>query len=295
MNMNLTVKRVVAGVVLGVAVLIGPGVWQLQAQTRPVASVTTNVDQQSAEQTRNEFRQVLRQFPPALGRVMVLDPTLLTNKGYLEAYPALLQYLSSHPEIARDPTYYLRDFVESAYSFEREPVDPAVAVKREAVNMWRNMFNSIMLFAGFTMFALALGWMIKYVIDHRRWLRTSKTQSEVHTKLLERMTSSEDLKAYMESEAGQRFLQASPLAMEAANQQTVGAPFSRILWSVQVGVVMIALGIGFLFVRRGLDTEIYQMVGAWGTLAIALGVGFAISAAASYVISSRLGLLDQKR
>ncbi len=295
MNMNLTVKRVVAGVVLGVAVLIGPGVWQLQAQTRPVASVTTNVDQQSAEQTRNEFRQVLRQFPPALGRVMVLDPTLLTNKGYLEAYPALLQYLSSHPEIARDPTYYLRDFVESAYSFEREPVDPAVAVKREAVYMWRNMFNSIMLFAGFTMFALALGWMIKYVIDHRRWLRTSKTQSEVHTKLLERMTSSEDLKAYMESEAGQRFLQASPLAMEAANQQTVGAPFSRILWSVQVGVVMIALGIGFLFVRRGLDTEIYQMVGAWGTLAIALGVGFAISAAASYVISSRLGLLDQKR
>lgn len=295
MNMNLTVKRVVAGVVLGVAVLIGPGVWQLQAQTRPVASVTTNVDQPSAEQTRNEFRQVLRQFPPALGRVMVLDPTLLTNKGYLEAYPALLQYLSSHPEIARDPTYYLRDFVESAYSFEREPVDPAVAVKREAVYMWRNMFNSIMLFAGFTMFALALGWMIKYVIDHRRWLRTSKTQSEVHTKLLERMTSSEDLKAYMESEAGQRFLQASPLAMEAANQQTVGAPFSRILWSVQVGVVMIALGIGFLFVRRGLDTEIYQMVGAWGTLAIALGVGFAISAAASYVISSRLGLLDQKR
>jgi hypothetical protein len=137
--------------------------------------------------------------------------------------------------------------------------------------------------------------MIKYITDHRRWLRTTKTQSEVHTKLLERMTSSEDLKAYMESDAGQRFLQASPLAMEAANQQTVGAPFSRILWSVQVGVVMIALGIGFLFVRRGLESEVQQMIGAWGTLAIALGVGFAISAAASYVISSRLGLLDQNR
>jgi hypothetical protein len=293
--MNLTVNRIVASVVVGVAALVGPAVWQGQAQTRPVASVTSNVDQQSADQTRNEFRQVLRQFPPALGRVLVLDPTLLTNKGYLEAYPALLQYLSSHPEIARDPTYYLRDFVESAYSFEREPVDPDVAVKREAVIMWRNMFESVMIFAGFTMFALALGWIIKYIVDHRRWLRTTKTQSEVHTKLLERMTSTEDLKSYMESEAGQRFLQASPLAMEAANQQTVGAPFSRILWSVQVGVVMIALGIGFLFVRRGLETEVQQMIGAWGTLAIALGVGFAISAGASYVISSRLGLLDQNR
>jgi hypothetical protein len=293
--MHLTVRRIVAGVVVGVAALVGPAVWQGQAQTRPVASVTTNVDQQSAEQTRSEFRQVLRQFPPALGRVLVLDPTLLTNKGYLEAYPALLQYLATHPEIARDPTYYLRDFVESAYSFERDPLDPDVAVKREVMSMWRNMFESVMVFAGFTMFALALGWMIKYITDHRRWLRTTKTQSEVHTKLLERMTSSEDLKAYMESEAGQRFLQASPLAMEAANQQTVGAPFSRILWSVQVGVVMIALGIGFMFIRRGLETEVQQMIGAWGTLAIALGVGFAISAAASYVISSRLGLLDQNR
>jgi len=293
--MNLTVKRLVAGVVVGVAVLVGPAVWQGQAQTRPVASVTTNVDQQSAEQTRSEFRQVLRQFPPALGRVLVLDPTLLTNKGYLEAYPALLQYLASHPEIARDPTYYLRDFVESAYSFERDPLDPDVAVRREVMSMWRNMFESVIVFAGFMLFAFTISWIIKYVVDHRRWLRTSRTQSEMHAKLLERMTSSEDLKAYMESEAGQRFLQASPLAMEAANQQTVGAPFSRILWSVQVGVVMIALGIGFLFVGRGLEPEVQQMIGAWGTLAIALGVGFAISAAASYVISSRLGLLDQNR
>lgn len=293
--MNLTVQRFVAGVVVAGAVVIGPAVWQAQAQTRPVPSVTTNQDQQSAEQTRNEFRQVLRQFPPALGRVLVLDPTLLTNKGYLEAYPALLEYLSAHPEIARDPMYYLRDYVDSAFSFERTPVDPAVQLRRDAVNLWRSTFESMMVLGGFALFAFALGWAIKYITEHRRWLRTTKTQSEVHAKLLERMTSNDDLKTYMESEAGQRFLQASPLAMEAANQQAVGAPFSRILWSVQVGIVLVALGIGFMFVRRGLETEVQQMIGAWGTLAIALGVGFAISAAASYVISSRLGLLDQKR
>jgi hypothetical protein len=157
------------------------------------------------------------------------------------------------------------------------------------------MFNDVIVFAGFILFAFTFSWIVKYIVDHRRWLRTTKTQSEVHGKLLERMTASEDLKSYMESEAGQRFLQASPLALETSNQQSVGAPFSRILWSVQVGVVMVALGIGFMFVRRGLEPEVQQLIGAWGTLAIALGIGFAISAAASYVISSKLGLLDQKR
>ncbi len=289
--MKLTAKRCVAGVVMAGAVVLGPAMGQAQAQM-PAAAQSFG-PAKSAEETRDELRQVLQQYPPSLGRVLVLDPTLLSNKAYLESYPPLLQFLTTRPEVARDPNYFLADFRTSANTYG--PGNPEMDLRRDSVNAWRNMFESVLLFAGFTMFALALGWMIKYVTDHRRWLRASKTQSDMHSKLLERMTSTDDLKSYMESEAGQRFLQASPIAMEAANQQTVGAPFSRILWSVQVGVVMMALGIGFLFVRRGLETEVYQMVGAWGILAIALGVGFAISAAASYVISSRLGLLDQKR
>lgn len=295
--MNLTVRRLVAG---GIVVMMAAGVSvgsvglavPVQAQVPPpvpVPPVTMSI--QSAEQTRSDFRQVLRQYPPALGRVLLLDPTLLTNKAYLEPYPVLLQFLASHPEVARDPVYFLGHLSDSAYITERTPGD---AVRRDAINMWRNTFTDLLVFSGFALFAFSLGWVIKYVVDHRRWLRTTKTQAEVHAKLLERMTSGDDLRNYMESEAGQRFLQASPLALESANQQSVGAPFSRILWSVQVGVVMIALGVGFLIVKRGLETEVAQMVGAWGTLAIALGVGFAISSAASYVISSRLGLIDKK-
>lgn len=291
--MNLTAKRFVSGVVMAGAAVLGPAVWQAQAQTTQAAAANSFAQARSAEETRDDLREVLRQYQPALGRVLLLDPTLLNNKAYLEAYPALLALINSRPEIARDPNYFLADFRSSAVSWG--PADPAIEARREAVNAWRNMFEAMLMLAGFSLFAFALGWMIKYVTDHRRWLRTSKTQTEVHTKLLERMTSSDDLKAYMESEAGQRFLQASPLAIETSNQQAVGAPFSRILWSVQVGVVLVALGIGFMFVRRGLELEVQQMVGAWGTIAIALGVGFAISAAASYVISSRLGLLDQKR
>lgn len=290
--MNLTVQRVVAGVIVGVAALMGPAVSQVQAQAQPqAAAAQAPVVVRQAEQVREEFRSVLRQYPPALGRVLLLDPTLLASQTYLEPYPALRQFLSTHPEVARDPIYFLGHLSQSTWAEERNPGD---VVRREALNAWRNTFNDLIVFGGFVLFAFTLGWIVKYVVDHRRWLRTTRTQSEVHAKLLERMTSSDDLKAYMNSEAGQRFLQASPLALESANQQSVGAPFSRILWSVQVGVVMIALGIGFMFVRRGLEPEVQQLVGSWGTLAIALGIGFAISAAASYVISSKLGLLDKK-
>ena len=31
------------------------------------------------------------------------------------------------------------------------------------------------------------------LVDHRRWLRQSKVQTEVHTKLLDRFTSNDDL------------------------------------------------------------------------------------------------------
>lgn len=247
---------------------------------------------QTAEFTRGEFRSLMEKYPPALGRVLVLDPTLLTNEDYLKSYPALQQYLAKHPEIPRDPRYFLIDYLDARL----QPTDPAWQQRQQAINAWRSMFDGVLFFSGFTLFVLSLGWLIKYVVDHRRWLRLSKTQSEVHAKLMERFTSSEDLRAYMESPAGQSFLRASPLSTEpvAASAGAVIAPLNRILWSVQVGVVAVAVGIGFLFVRRGLDPEVAQMVGTWGTLAIALGVGFAASAAAAYVLSSRLGLLDNR-
>ncbi len=295
--MNLTMRRMMVGAGMAAALVLVPVAQErVQAQQAPQATSGVSADaQQSAEQTRNEFRQLLRQFPPSLGRVLLLDPTLLTNRAYLEPYPALLQFLTAHPQVARDPGYFLGHLADSGPWVEPQLRDPAIATQREAINAWRSMFSSMTTFAVFVVILGTLSWLIKYIVDHRRWLRATKTQSEVHAKLLERMTTTDDLKAYMDSEAGQRFLQASPLALESANQQSVGAPFSRILWSVQVGVVLIALGVGFLVVRRGMSGEVTQFIGAWGTLAIALGVGFAISAAASYVISSKLGLLDQKR
>jgi hypothetical protein len=281
-----------AAVVVGGAMVGGPAIGAAQT-TRAIVETTTAATGQSADDTRREFRELLETLPPGVGRVMLVDPTLITNDTYLSTYPALKAYLASHPEVARDPNYFLGHLASSAFQYERGLVAPEVALRREAISQWRGMFDSLLFFSGFLTVLFTLGWLIKYIVDHRRWLRVSRTQADVHAKLIERMTSSEELKGYMDSAAGQQFLQGIMMPSEPVQgRMPVGAPFNRILWSAQAGAVMVALGIGFLVVRRGLEQEIAQIVGAWGTLSIAVGVGFVISAAAAYVISSRLGLLE---
>src|SRR5215467_7240082 len=66
----------------------------------------------NAPETQQRLQQLLQQYPPSLGRVMALDPTLLTNESYLETYPALAQFLTQHPEIAHNPGYFLGQFRE---------------------------------------------------------------------------------------------------------------------------------------------------------------------------------------
>ena len=72
------------------------------------------------------------------------------------------------------------------------------------------------------------------IVTSRRWNKLSKVQYEVHSKLLDRFTSNEDLLAYMQTPAGRRFLESAPIRCPTSRDRC-GAPFSRILWSVQAG------------------------------------------------------------
>ncbi len=67
----------------------------------------------------------------------------------------------------------------------------------------------------FCIFVSLLVWVVRTVVDHRRWLRQSRVQVEVHTKLLDRLTSNEDLLAYAQTPAGSRFLESAPLELGA--------------------------------------------------------------------------------
>jgi hypothetical protein len=236
-----------------------------------------------AEATRESLMQVLQKHPPSVGRVLKLDPTLMQNEAYLSTYPDLREFLAEHPEIPQNAGYYL-DGVRS-FSDNLQQWSPR-----------QRMTEAILAgLAGFTAFAVAIAtliWLIRTSLEHRRWNRLSKIQAEVHTKLMDRFSSNDELLTYVQTPSGRRFLESGPSPLQEM-PTAMSAPFSRILWSVQLGAVLLVSGIGLLFLSGRAIDEAREFFYIAGCLATALGAGFLVSAVASYAISRRLGLLDR--
>lgn len=238
-----------------------------------------------ARETRDQLMEVLRQYPPSLAEVLRLDPSLLTSEQYMATYPGLAAFVARHPEVARNPGYFFG--TEHVRSWED------YGPRAEAVQVWRNVIDGIQIFTVMVTIAGSMIWLVKTLVDHRRWLRQSKVQTEVHTKLMDRFTSNDDLLAYIQSPTGRKFLESAPISLDAdATPRNIGAPFGRIFWSVQAGAVLLLTGFGLQFVgQRQQWEEIGQPLSSMGILVVAIGLGFLISAAASYFLSRRLGLL----
>ncbi len=235
-----------------------------------------------AYRTRQEFQQLLRRYAPSLIEVFRLDPSLLTNQTFLAPYPALAMFLSRHPEIAHNPRFFVGDV--PAY---REDL-----VRDRSSETFRDVLAGIAVFTGVSIALTVICWILKTFIDHRRWLRISKVQSEVHSKLLDRFTSNQDLLAYIQTPAGRHFLESAPISVDAG-PRALSAPLGRILFSVQAGTVLALAGMGLHFVSRSVGEEIAQSLFVVGVLALAVGIGLVLSAGIAYVLSRRLGLLTQ--
>jgi hypothetical protein len=242
------------------------------------------VDERSAQDTRQRLNEILRDYyPPSLTQVLRLDPTLLNNPGYLAPYPALAAYIAQHPEVSRHAAFYLGppNFNDDNRG------DP----NSQAIREFGEVMGNALFLCGIIAFFVTVGWLGRLIVEHRRWLRATKTQTDAHSKLLERLTSNEDLLAYIQTPAAQHFLEAAPIPLDAT-PRSIGAPISRILWSVQAGIVLAVVGLGLWFVRYRIFDEISGPLMLVSTLAMALGVGFALSAVVAYMLSLRLGLLE---
>jgi hypothetical protein len=251
--------------------------------TTTSGTTTTVVVNNDSEVVRQQFRELLERHPPQVGRVLKLDPTLFNNEAWLANYPALAAYLKEHPEVAHSPAYYL----ENVYI----PGDSRPDTASERV--WRELMEGISIFLVVGSIIAVLTWLIKTLIEHRRWSRLSKVQADVHNKILDRFGSNEEMLAYIQTPAGKRFLESAPLQLDATPRPT-SAPVNRILWSVQVGLVIAAVGVGFLIVKNNVQQDVVQPLFALGILAISLGVGFVVSSIVSYLLSRQLGLWDEQ-
>lgn len=147
---------------------------------------------------------------------------------------------------------------------------------------------------GFFIFLVVVGsllWIVRTALEHRRWHRMVKVQTETHTKLLDKFGSSQEMLTYMESEAGKRFLE-TPV-FDAQNKRSIALPYGRILWSVQIGLIAAAMGTGFLFLRGKVNADADIALMIFGTMMFTLGIGFLVSGGVSYVLANYMGLLKR--
>lgn len=131
-----------------------------------------------------------------------------------------------------------------------------------------------------------IGFFIWMVGDIIRKTRVTRAQSDMQTKLIDKFGSSQELLDYMKTDAGQRFIEAAPV--EAPPKRN---PYTRILRSITAGTILTSLGIGFVSLasRAGDDAPV-----VFGTIALAIGLGFLVSAGISYFLSKSWGLFDRE-
>jgi hypothetical protein len=249
----------------------------------PAAALALETD---ARQVREQLESLLMKYPPDVGRILKMDPTMLTNQQYLAQYPGIQQFLVAHPEIARNPSFYL-EFVRQSYDYTR-PIDP----QSRSIDMWRGIFEGVGVFCIVVFISSMLAWLVRTTLNHRRWLRTFRVQSDVHSKLLDRFAGTSELLAYIQTPPGQRFLEGAPIPVEAVSDRPISAPLNRILWSVQAGIVLVVGGFAFQYISGRVVPDVGEGFWVIGVIGTALGLGFILAGAFSFVISRRLGLFE---
>jgi hypothetical protein len=265
---------------------LAPGAYAQTAKVEPRRTAPGPVTQMDAQGTREGLMRILENHPPSVGRVLKLDPSLMRSESYLAAYPELRDFLAQHDEIPQNAQFYL----EGIRIGQNENYQP----RSQKLELMAGILGG---FAAFIAAGIILGtliWLIRTVLDQRRWSRLSKIQAEVHSKLMDRFSSNDELLTYVQTPSGRRFLESGPSPLpELAPAMAIAAPVARILWSMQIGAVLLVTGLGLLFLSGRALFEAQEFFYIAGCMSTAVGAGFLVSAVAAYVISRRLGLLDR--
>jgi hypothetical protein len=271
------------------------------APARPVAAPAIQAPE--APLSEHDFAEIqtqllhLLRMSPTLTTVVAHDPSLLSNQEYVSRNnPQLAQFLVLHPEIARNPDYFLFTRAHHQDGSPNEELERAVYPELVQVrDGWNanDVIQPIAFTMAFACFLAAVVWLVRQFLENRRWSRIFKLQSEVHGRLIEKFASSQELAGYMGTEAGKRFLEAAPIPVGIEPEQRVPNAIARVLTPLQIGVVLVLLGIGF-FLLRHVRHEMYEPMLVLGTIALMPGLGFIISAGITWFLAGRLGLIPEQ-
>jgi hypothetical protein len=254
--------------------------------------VSSPANESELDSVREQLLKLLR-MSPTLTRVIAIDPTLLRNQEYLnQNNPQLAAFLQSHAEVMQSPNFYLFAKLPNGrsqdipYLLQRE-VWPEIGR-----NNGGGPQNDLTVSIFFIIISFMILWLLRMLMQNRRWTRIFKVQTEIHNKLLDKLAGSQELFSYLGTEAGKKFLEMAPIAtaMESSQRPEFLSPITRILAPLQFGIVSTLAGIGMLFIKG-----YYNDNGALlllGTLALMLGLGLVLSAGISWILARRLGLIS---
>jgi hypothetical protein len=290
--------KVLIALIAVLAALAGAAVGQAPRAETPAASSAQLSDKDVAA-LQDQLLQLLR-VTPTLAEVVARDPSLLSNAEYVSrTNPQLERFLQAHPEIAHNPDFYLFNNLhgqgqQASDTLERKlwpEMSQQAPPPEEAV--MRELANTGVPFLVFLCMLAALLWLTHVLLENRRWNRIFKLQNDVHNKLLERFGTSQEVLTYMSTEAGKRFLEATPIAVGIERSQPVPSPVARVLTPLQIGVVMSLLGIGLISLRHSVPGGAGPLL-VLGTVALMPGLGFIISAGVTWMLARHLGLMPDR-
>ena len=266
---------VLAGAIWGV---VGAGPAPAFAQKSPaVVSAASNSDQDiaSIDAQRGALDRFLDSHPEIASDV-VGRPAAMSDPNFLHEHPELQAFLDSHPQVKADPRAFI-----SPREWRNEPRRSEDAAEFESY-----FFPSAVIVC----FLLAVLWVLRTLLENRRWNRSFKMHEELDTKLIEKFASGQDFNAYMQSDAGRRLLEWTPPATDTTSR-SLPNPIGRIFWSLQAGLVLLLVGLGLLLIRGHMSASDASALLVFGTLGVTLGAGFILSALVSYGLAKHLGLI----
>ena len=284
------VRVVVGGLLLAGAMAATGGV-QAQAPAQTQAPVVAE-SQQDVGATQQQLMQLLR-LTPTLAEVVSSDPSLLADQQYVaKSNPELAAFLQQHPEIGRNPSFWLFSELRSRQQRYYEILQPKqgfVPPRERSSGADRIMSDVAPMIVMIVLF-FALAWVIRVLVESRRWTRVFTLQSEVHGKLIDRFATNQELLGYMETESGRRFLEAAPIVTEAETRRMPNV-VSRLIATLQVGLVLTLLGAGLLSLKSVVGDEGTTML-VLGVIALMPGIGLILSAGVLWLLGKRLNLME---
>lgn len=271
-----------------------------QAPRAATPATTPNpprMSQKELSDLQDQLLQLVR-VSPTLAEVVAHDPSLLSNTEYVTRNnPALAHFLQEHPEIAQNPDFYLFNNLHGQNEAPSETLErklwPEMSHQQDN-GAERELINDGIPFLCFLCVLGALLWLIQVLLENRRWGRIFTLQRDVHGKLIERFGTSQEVVTYMGTDAGKRFLEATPISVGLDRGAPVPSPVAKVLTPLQIGIVMSLLGAGLLGLRHSVQ-DASSALTVVGTVILMPGIGFIISAGVTWFLAQHLGLMPNSK